>query len=226
MTAIADSPKCVRLAISKDGSSSATWLRRPSTINSKNLRANMRKIAVQVIGITRNDTNLHVEPGRDTEHLYLLAAGEKVTLLKRATAEKAGSAAPPSKAATALKQANKEKSVKDKDEPLKPVVEDWWLVRDQHNRIGWVLGRLVDVDVPLEIAQYAEGQRFVAFFPLNEVHDGDKQVPQYLAILTENKDGQPDDFTQVRVFTWNVKKHRYETGISRTQPGGRASSRP
>ena len=84
-------------------------------------------------------------------------------------------------------------------------------MRDQHNRIGWVLGRLVDVDVPLEIAQYAEGQRFVAFFPLNEVHDGDKQVPQYLAILTENKDGQPDDFTQVRVFTWNVKKHRYET---------------
>jgi len=74
-----------------------------------------------------------------------------------------------------------------------------------------VLGRLVDVDVPLEIAQYAEGQRFVAFFPLNEVHDGDKQVPQYLAILTENKDGQADDFTQVRVFTWNVKKHRYET---------------
>jgi len=169
------------------------------------------KDAVQAIGITRNDTNLHVEPGRDTEHLYLLAAGEKVTLLKRATAEKAGSAAAPSKAATALKQASKEKSAKDKDEPPKPVVEDWWLVRDQHNRIGWVLGRLVDVDVPLEIAQYAEGQRFVAFFPLNEVHDGDKQVPQYLAILTENKDGQPDDFTQVRVFTWNVKKHRYET---------------
>jgi len=169
------------------------------------------KDAVQAIGITRNDTNLHVEPGRETEHLYLLAAGEKVTLLKRATAEKAGSAAVPSKAATALKQANKEKSVKDKDEPPKPVVEDWWLVRDQHNRIGWVLGRLVDVDVPLEIAQYAEGQRFVAFFPLNEVHDGDKQVPQYLAILTENKDGQADDFTQVRVFTWNVKKHRYET---------------
>jgi len=34
----------VRLAILKDGSSSASWLRRPSTINSRNLRASMRKM--------------------------------------------------------------------------------------------------------------------------------------------------------------------------------------
>jgi hypothetical protein len=161
---------------------------------------------VQAAGITRNDTNLHVEPGRDSEHLYQLAAGEKITLLKRGTAEKPGAVPPPSKIAAALKSADK-----DKNEPPKPAIEDWWLVRDQHNRIGWVLGRLVDVDVPIEIAQYAEGQRFVAFFQLNEVTDGEKKVPQYLAILTENKDGQPEDFTQARVFTWNVKKHRYET---------------
>jgi hypothetical protein len=30
-------------------------------------------------------------------------------------------------------------------------------------------------------------------------------------LLTEPKDGAPYDFNQVRVFTWNVKKHRYET---------------
>jgi hypothetical protein len=65
--------------------------------------------------------------------------------------------------------------------------------------------------VPLEIAQYAEGQRFVAFFKLNEVQDEDKKVPQYLALLTEPKDGQPFDFNKVHVFTWNVKRHRYET---------------
>jgi uncharacterized protein YgiM (DUF1202 family) len=131
---------------------------------------------VQANGITRNDTNLHVEPGRDSEHLYLISAGEKITLLRRGTAEKPGSAQPPSKVAAALKGAGKSGNAK--DEPPKPVVEDWWLVRDQHNRIGWVLGRLIDVDVPLEIAQYAEGQRFVAFFQLSEVADGDKKVPQ------------------------------------------------
>ena len=47
-----------------------------------------------------------------------------------------------------------------------PVIEDWWLVRDSHNRVGWVLGRMIDLDVPLDVAQYAEGQRIVAFFVL------------------------------------------------------------
>jgi len=69
----------------------------------------------------------------------------------------------------------------------------------------------VDIDVPMDIAQYAEGQRIVAFFVLNEVQDQDKKIPQYLALMTENKDGLPCDFNMARVFTWNLKKHRYET---------------
>ena len=48
-------------------------------------------------------------------------------------------------------------------------------------RVGWVLARMIDLDVPLEIAQYAEGQRFIGFYALNQVQDGDKKVPQYLA---------------------------------------------
>jgi hypothetical protein len=30
-------------------------------------------------------------------------------------------------------------------------------------------------------------------------------------LATENKDGLPYDFNQLRVFTWNVHRHRYET---------------
>jgi hypothetical protein len=78
---------------------------------------------------------------------------------------------------------------------------------------------MVDVDIPLDIAQYAEGQRLVAFFVLNfvrnQVADNDKgvqkEVAQYLCVLTDPHDGLPYDYDQVRVFTWNVKKHRYET---------------
>jgi hypothetical protein len=97
-----------------------------------------------------------------------------------------------------------------------PVFEDWWLVRDADNRVGWVLARMVDLDVPLDIAQYAEGQRIVAFFPLNQVLDTGKDgtgknVSQYLCVLSEPHDGLPYDYNQIRVFTWNVKKHRYET---------------
>ena len=35
---------------------------------------------------------------------------------------------------------------------------------------------MVDLDVPLDVAQDAEGQRIVAFFVLDEVPDGEKKV--------------------------------------------------
>lgn len=157
---------------------------------------------VQATGTTRNDTNIHVEPGRETEHLFQLNQGSKVSILKRSTAEKTvpGAVAKP---ATANKN--------DSSKPATPILEDWWLIRDPDGHVGWVLSRMVDLDVPLEIAQYAEGQRPVAFFVLDQVADGDKKVSQYLVVLTEPKDGLPFDYNQVRVFTWNVKHHRYET---------------
>ena len=146
---------------------------------------------------TRNDTNLHVEPGRDTEHLYQLAQGAKVSVLKRMTVEKTLPGTAP-KTITA-------------DKDAKPAMEDWWLVRDADGHVGWVLARLIDLDVPFDVAQYAEGQRIVACFVLNQVKDGDKQVPQYLMLLSEPKDGLSFDYNQARVFTWNVRRHRYET---------------
>ncbi|MBS1850014.1 MAG: SH3 domain-containing protein [Acidobacteria bacterium] len=154
---------------------------------------------VQTVAITRNDTNLHISPARSSDHLYQLSQGTKVDLWKRATSEKVLPGAQPAKAPAEGKPAPP------------PVMEDWWLIRDPLGHVGWVLGRLLDVDVPIEIAQYAEGQRIVASFVLNEVVDGDKKVPQYLMLLNEPKDGQPFDFNQIRVFTWNVKRHRYET---------------
>lgn len=158
---------------------------------------------VQSPGVLRNDTNMHVTPGRETEHLYQLATGAKVSVLKRATAEKQ-----PGAVAVHTKTGSKAASG--------PALEDWWLVRDSENRVGWVLGRMVDLDVPLEIAQYAEGQRLVAFFALNQVEDAgkegaDKKISQYLCAVTEPHDGLPYDYDQIRVFTWNVRKHRYET---------------
>jgi SH3-like domain-containing protein len=153
---------------------------------------------VPVVGtaITRNNTNLHDEPGRDTDHLYQLAQSAKISVLKRSTVEK-------NVTAGTLKSA----SAKQSTVPM----EDWWLVRDSQGHVGWVLGRLMDLDVPLEVAQYAEGQRIVGCFKLDEVKDGDNEVPQYLMLLSEPKDGLPFDYNQARVFTWNVRRHRYET---------------
>jgi len=69
------------------------------------------------------------------------------------------------------------------------------------------------LDIPIDVAQYAEGQRIVAFFVLDQVQDDNKKVREYLVLLTENKDGLPYDYDQVRVFTWNVRRHRYETAF-------------
>jgi SH3-like domain-containing protein len=208
------------------------------------LTADNQKDPVQAQGTTRNDTNLHVEPGRESEHLYQISLGEKLSLLKRATADKSATATPPAHptpAANAQKNNPQKNAAQKNNPPLKipesnqapektknsesdrkqppPVIEDWWLVRDSHNRVGWVLGRMIDLDVPLDVAQYAEGQRIVAFFVLDEVKDGDKEVPQYLTVLSEPRDGMPFDFNQIRVFTWNVKRHRYETAYRERMEG-------
>jgi hypothetical protein len=155
-----------------------------------------------------------VLPGRKTGYLYLLNEKQKVDLLQRQTVDRNAPAAQlkddKSKDADADSSDDDPKS----SENAPPAIrEDWWLVRDGQTRVGWVLGRTLYLDVPEEIAQYSEGQRIVASFPLDEVPDGDKKVPEYLVLFTDNKDGMPYDFNQARVYTWNARKHRYETAF-------------
>ncbi len=192
---------------------------------------------VQAHGTARSDLNIHVTPSREGEHLYQLKDGEKVDILKRATAEKnppkspstttaqnpksAATTQPQPKPAAVAKPAGSAKAASAKaapasapgkpPEPPKPVMEDWYLVRNSAGRVGWVLLRMIDLDIPLEVAQYAEGQRIMGYFVLNTVQEEDKQVPQYLVLLNEPKDGLPWDFNQIRIFTRNRAKHRYET---------------
>ena len=165
------------------------------------LASDVRNGPVQATAVAHNQTNIHLQPDRDSEHLYQVEPGAKLSLMKRASALKSGTAG----------QAKVSAPSTEGQPAPPPAMEDWWLIRDDSDHAGWVLGRLIDVDVPIEIAQYAEGQRTVASFVLDQVTDGDRKVPQYLVLLTENKDGMPFDFNAFRVFTWNVRRHRYET---------------
>jgi SH3-like domain-containing protein len=163
------------------------------------LAAKYARTPVQGRAIARAELRLHLEPSRDSSSLYRLTENEKVELLQRTTAAKSGPAA-----------ATAETNGAEGGAPQ--ALEDWWLVRDSDGHTGYVIARMLDMDVPLEVAQYAEGQRIVAVFVLNRVKDASgKDVPQYLMVLTDPKDGLPYDFNQVRVFSWNVKRSRYET---------------
>jgi SH3-like domain-containing protein len=167
------------------------------------LAEEVRNQPVQATGLAHNQTNIHLQPERDADHLYQVDQGAKLSVLKRASSAKPG-AAGQAKAVSAGKGAPSATA------PPVPM-EDWWLIRDEAGHVGWVLARMVDIDIPMEIAQYAEGQRTVAAFVLDEVNDRDKKVPQYLVLFSENKDGMPFDYNQIRVFTWNLRRHRYET---------------
>lgn len=178
----------------------------------------------------RDDVAIHVTPGRDTDHLYMLKEGDKVQLLKRASTPKPEAAeAMPLKNPSPrppLPSSSKPKPVDEKKKkhagpaavPGEPTVpmEDWWLVRDAQNRVGWMLARRFDLDVPDTIAGYAENLRWVAVYTLNTVDDAGQpngKVPEYLTLLAPYRDGLPYDFSVARVFTWNTKKHRYETAF-------------
>ena len=218
------------------------WIEERAVINAKTFQA-FDQLGVQhkqdpVVdsGVLRDDIYLHLTPGRDTERFYLLGANSKVQLLARAAVPKvvpgngqapspmapkpvAPAKTPPPQSKSAAKSAVPESAAHIPGKPdAGPILEDWWLVRDDQGRAGWLLSSRIDVDVPDEISTYAEGQRYVGAYVFNKVHDSEaitpnNEVPQYVTVLSPPKAGLPFDFDQVRVFTWSIRHHRYETAF-------------
>jgi hypothetical protein len=198
---------------------------------------------VVATGTLRDDIYLHISPGRNSDRFYLLPENDKVQLLVRASVPKAGPGQPvekpkhpvhpaanPAKSTSPMAPSSGAKSgsaapakvpdLEDVEKAEGPEVpmEDWWLIRDGQGRTGWLLSGRVDVDVPDEVGQYAEGQRIVGAYILTHVNDSEAdvpnhQVPEYVTAMSPPKSGLPFDFDQIRVFTWSVKHHRYETAF-------------
>jgi hypothetical protein len=219
------------------------WIEEHAVIDQKTydgftqLASKHKDDAIAATATLRDDLAMHLLPGRETERFYLVAGNTKVQLLARASAPKKGAEvtgplppaaepdgaeakknnvqpAPGAKASTAQKPVPAALPAA----PVEPpVMEDWWLARDAQGQTGWLLGSRLDVDVPDDVAQYSEGQRIVGAWILTKVNDPDSdapdhKVPEYLTVMTPGS-GMPFDFDQVRVFTWSLKHHRYETGF-------------
>lgn len=178
---------------------------------------------VQAHGRTKVATNLRVEPGRKEARLYQFARGVPVEIVGRAVAD--------------WTQVSDEKeSANDAQEAKK---EDWFLIRGLATRppsdsparaaettttapgdqtlpiAGWVIARFIELDLPDAVRDGASSAniRPIAWFELNHVSDPEGDKVQYLVAAARGSEGQPCDFTTLRVYTWNLKKERYETAF-------------
>ena len=96
--------------------------------------------------------------------------------------------------------------------PAAPPLDDWDLVRTPDGRVGWVLARMLYMDIPDEVAQYAEGKRITAYLAIGDVKDGDEIKHNWLWSTASNG-LEGCDFDSIRVFVWSLRRHRYETAF-------------
>jgi hypothetical protein len=101
-----------------------------------------------------------------------------------------------------------QKKVADLRKPV--VMETWALIRTNDKQVGWVLARNLVMSIPDEVAQYAEGKRITSYFDLGSVQDQEKGV-KHNWLWTTSSEQETFDFDAWRVFTWNRRRHRYET---------------
>jgi hypothetical protein len=90
--------------------------------------------------------------------------------------------------------------------------DSWTLIRTEDGRAGWVLTRMLFMGVPDEIAQYAERARISAWFVIGRTVERSETHPAYLwcALSQQAADYQ---FDSLRIFVWNLRRHRYETSF-------------
>ena len=208
----------------------------------KDLETKSATMPVVARGHTRVLSNLHIEPGRDSPRVRQLNKDISIDLMARQPALVAPAAissaeeepvdaaafdsAKPGSHKTNERQSQDRKSKdrqskdRDSDEKPEPKKEDWWLVRahiaDQTVLAGWLLGRFVELDVPSPLPDYATsaGMRIVAWSELNRVpSESGKPMTQYLLLGAHGPEGQPCDFTALRVYTWGKQRERYETAF-------------
>ncbi|HUJ31222.1 MAG TPA: SH3 domain-containing protein [Candidatus Acidoferrum sp.] len=199
----------VRTATGKTG-----WINERDMLSSevwdadKALGMKAAALPVEARGHTRVISNLHVDAGRDAPRIRQLSKDMPVDLLAREPVE--------------LPAANRPDSDEEAApaEPAPTKKEDWWLVRayppEEQPLAGWVLGRFIELNVPAPLPDYASsaGMRIVAWFDLYQVKDASgNPKPEYLVLNAKGPEGQPCDFTSLRVYTWGAKRARYETAF-------------
>jgi hypothetical protein len=215
----------VRTASGLTGWLDARYLLEPELWQrSEKLLQQAKSMTVQARGRTKVPTNLRVAPGRSEHRVYQFGRGVPVEILGRAVADW-------------VQTSDEKETTADSERGKK---EDWFFVRGVATRppgegsvrnsagttttepgdqtipiAGWVVARFVSLDLPDPVRNGSNSAnvRPIAWLELSLAKDAEGQHPQYLVAGTRSPEGQPCDFTTLRVFTWNPKKSRYETAF-------------
>ncbi len=96
--------------------------------------------------------------------------------------------------------------------PVAPAVmmDDLTLIRTKSGKVGWVLTNALFLEVPDEVAQYAEGKRITSYFPMGDVMS-EGEIKKNWLWTTQSVKYAPFEFDGLRLFTYNAKRKRYET---------------
>jgi hypothetical protein len=176
------------------------------------LRRQAAALPVQSSGSTKVRTNVRLEPGRGGTQIFQFLADSTVEILERRVVEWT----PPEKAPHGEEAESGELASKK---------EDWLLVRgtdsDSSEVAGWVLGRFLSPNYPQALLDYAGANRFIAWFQLADTPSSFGPRPTWLAAGVTGAEGQPCDFTLLRVYTWNANRARYETAYVESDLCGR-----
>jgi SH3-like domain-containing protein len=153
----------------------------------RELVAASENLVPQNTGVLREEANFRIEPGRNTAVIRRLDSGTRVEVLDRVTTPRPGSDSS---------------------------YDIWIKVRPTPTEVGWVFGGLLDFDTPEDVAQYSEGYVYSAVKTVNRVQDTlAGQINWYVIGEHKNRMDPHLDFDGIRVFTWNLKRHRYETAL-------------
>ncbi len=173
----------------------------------RHLLTQIAGIPPQAEGHTTFEVNLHLEPSRDGQVLTRLRQNQHVQIFARRVVTRV----PETHAGNAVETASESEGAPS------GIPEAWYLVRaDTH--AGWVLGRLITLDVPDDISPYAQDVNMVAWIVIDKVRDGGREIPQYL--VADRIQERDVDFNHIRVFTWWPKQQRYVTAYVESKLAG------
>ena len=171
------------------------------------LAGEIASLPSQGAAIARRPANLHLEPSRHSETFDRLAEGEEVDVVAHRVSERT----PNSSAQKKFSPAKADSRTGESARVEIGESDDWLLVRGVGQQAGWVLESSLDMNVPMEIAQYNEGLRIRAWFVLYTEQDKSGEHPWYLWATIRPRRGLPFDYDEIRVFVWNPRNSRYET---------------